>query len=603
MQVFGDQVQTAEPRALLHLLRHALAEVSESRASASDAQSHHVRWVDLLLRAGELWQGLADAELAERGHDAESPVTRLCALGTVALARAVWSSYRGVGVRTRWRSPVWIDRLLEQRLPASIDLHRAEGFAFYAVYPEQYAMAASREAGVLFPRETVIVGLRSIGTSLAAMVAAGAGARRLPWTARPVGPPFARRLVLSPALSRQLGKARNVAAVDEGPGLSGSSFAAVASARRAAGGPPEGLHLFPSHRGPPGPEANESSRDAWTHAERHSAELADVMLPRLQAWVEARLGGPVTLEELSGGAWRARHYPSPREWPPANARLERRKFLSRGAQGLHLLKFIGIGRYGEAPLQASRMLADAGFAPETLGSVHGFLLQRWLEHATPLDRLLGRGGEGGFEQRRLVQHLARYLAFRAARLPLESDARGAAPDELLAMARHNVRLALGASLASAIDGLRPPERLRPMYIDGRMHAWEWLVMGDRLLKVDGAEHCHSHDLVGPQDLAWDVVGASVELGLSGEAERELCHRLTLLTGRALPPESLRFHRLCYLAFQLGQATLGAQMNGGEAERLGTQAARYALQLRTLIEGLGPPRGDHTFDAGGLADRG
>jgi hypothetical protein len=586
MLVFGDQVQEEDPRELLRALRRAVVRMPASGAPGDAGCSAHAQRVDCLLGAGALWQGLADADFAALGHDAETTRSRLCALGTVALARAVWASHRGMIVRHGRDLSDWIDRLLAEQLPSRIDLHRPEGFAFYAVYPEQYATAASRLSTVLAQQGTVIVGLRTIGTSLAAMVAAGSGAQGLPWTARPVGPPFSRRLALSVQRSEQLRDARWVAAVDEGPGLSGSSFSAVANARLAAGGTAHGLHLFPSHPGPPGSQASDASRETWTHAQRHGATLEEVILPRLQSWVESRLECPVTLEDLSGGGWRARHYPSPQEWPATNARLERRKFLVRGRRGLHLLKFVGLGRYGEAPLQASRALSRAGFAPETLGSVHGFLLQRWCERAMPLDRVLLRGGGPQFDRRRLVEHLARYLAFRANHLPLDRAAHGAAPGRLLDMARHNVRLALGSDLAAALDRIRPPERLRPMWIDGRMHPWEWLVDGGEILKVDGVEHCQSHDLIGAQDLAWDVVGADVELGLTREACRELGLRLTQLTGRELPAASLGFHRICYLAFQLGQATLAAQMNEPEeARRLRARAEGYAGQLRSLLEPL------------------
>ena len=76
--------------------------------------------------------------------------------------------------------------------------------------------------------DTRVIGIRSIGTGLAAIVAAALGAKR-PFTVRPVGHPFSRELRIGDGLKEQLlaDPHASFAIVDEGPGLSGSSFAAV----------------------------------------------------------------------------------------------------------------------------------------------------------------------------------------------------------------------------------------------------------------------------------------------------------------------------------------------------------------------------------------
>jgi hypothetical protein len=89
-------------------------------------------------------------------------------------------------------------------------------------------------------------------------------------------------------------------------------------------------------------------------------------------------------------------------------------------------------------------------------------------------------------------------------------------------------------------------RSRPVHVDGRLHAWEWLVTpaGD-LLKIDAVDHSCGHDLVGCQDIAWDVAGAELELGLSPAETERLAQRL------GVAPGLLAIHRACYPAFQLG----------------------------------------------------
>ena len=84
---------------------------------------------------------------------------------------------------------------------------------------------------------------------------------------------------------------------------------------------------------------------------------------RLERWI-ADLTGPLEgpLEDLSGGAWRARRYAREADWPPVHAGQERRKFLARGRDGAWLAKFAGLGREGEETLARARALLTAAQA-------------------------------------------------------------------------------------------------------------------------------------------------------------------------------------------------------------------------------------------------
>ena len=142
---------------------------------------------------------------------------------------------------------------LEHRWPAEVELRVPEGYAFYALYPEAYIEAARRLSLKGAPR---VIGIRSIGTSLGAVVAAALDGPPAV-TVRPFGDPFARTIAIDPALERELldSKAHYII-VDEGPGQSGSSFARRRSmARSSAAYPPERIAVLPSHAGAPGPAA------------------------------------------------------------------------------------------------------------------------------------------------------------------------------------------------------------------------------------------------------------------------------------------------------------------------------------------------------------
>ncbi len=83
------------------------------------------------------------------------------------------------------------------------------------------------------------------------------------------------------------------------------------------------------------------------------------------------------------------------------------------------------------------------------------------------------------------------------------------------MVRRNITLGIVADAAERMTPRAVPTQLRPVAIDGKLHAWEWLVRLDgALIKSDAYDHHASHDLVGCQDTAWDIVGAAVELELT-----------------------------------------------------------------------------------------
>jgi hypothetical protein len=218
------------------------------------------------------------------------------------------------------------------------------------------------------------------------------------------------------------------------------------------------------------------------------------------------------------------------------------------------------------------------------GLCHGFLIHPWYDAA-----VLDPDDDG---RSRLVERAAAYLAFRAQAFPAD-EAHGASLDALFAMAAHNAGEALGPQAAEAVRDLGRARRhlgrrVRRIHTDNRMHVWEWLHLPDgRLLKSDGVDHSAAHDLVGCQDVAWDVAGFVAELGLS-DAEAETLSNAIEQAGTAVDRELVEALTPCYLAFQLGAFTMASQSaDAREADRLKGAAARYE---RSLAERLGqaPP---------------
>ncbi len=576
MLVYGDVECVETVEAKQEFIEAVLAQVGRLPPGIG----RHAALVTAFIATSELVQGIVDGEFQERGFDALSPAHERGTECLSLLACSILRSWRGRFAEAG--PPVSFLETLSGFDPSTpIRTKRPEGYAFYALYPESYLEAAARSG--LGP-ETRVIGIRSIGAGLGALVAAALGAPP-PFTVRPVGHPFRREVKIDPITARTLtaDKSATFAIVDEGPGLSGSSFGAVADWLEASGIPRGNIHFFPSHGGELGPQASDAHRDRWKAASRHIMGMDELLLRAqpphaLTAWVEDILGpldGP--LEDISGGAWRAKRYPDEASWPPANVQHERRKFLARAGGSAWLVKFVGLGETGMRKHRQAERLHAAGFTPEVAGYRHGFLVERWHENAHSLDQT-------SIARDHLVRKVGDYLGFRARHCSAR-DPQGASLTELCRMAHHNTRQALGAAAAAALNPAlaRAAElegQVRRVETDNRMHQWEWLVSGTRLIKADAIDHAVTHDLVGSQDIGWDIAGAVFELGLTPDEASSLCRIVERESGYPVLPELLRFLRPCYLAFQMGAHRMAADAIGGqEAARLQLAAERYAAFLR------------------------
>jgi hypothetical protein len=526
MLVYGDQTRELDPRELLaELARPAVG---------------HSALVGRFIVASELLAGLADA--AFTGRDARTPLTDAAMRACMGFARQIEQSWRGVAVE-----PVSLNELAGHRLPDSITCKRAEGYAYYALYPEMYLDAARCAPEV----DRRVIGIRTIGAGLAALVAVVTGAP-LPATVRPHGDPYRREVTVAPELIAEWIGGETVAIVDEGPGLSGSSFGCVADLLEDH--EVRAIEAYPGHGGDVGPMAQPRHRDRWRRMPRRHADFDVSIRPRLVRGIAELVGRVIGVEDLSGGAWRALRYSSEEDWPASVTHQERRKLLVHTGLGSYLARFVGLGSHGERALLRAQALHTAGFTPEPMGLVHGFLVERWQDLVRPL---------ASFDRSLLVERVGEYLAFRRSAF---REGTGADIEQLRAMARKN----------AGVDVPRPSSAPRRVEIDGRLHAHEWLVTPRGLLKADAYDHCCAHDLVGCQDIAWDVAGAIAELSLDPAEEARL------VAVCDVDREQLAFAKPCYAAFQLGRHALAIESSPpAEQARLQLEVDRYrALATRT-----------------------
>lgn len=532
--------------------------VSRSRGDRSVGEPG----VDRLLEAGDLACGLLDWAHGRRG-------------GVDDAGELEDASHDLVLAAARGRSiAAELERLSRFDLPGRVEVNAAlEGFAHQALDPDRYARAA-RYARVETPGPDRVIGIRSIGLPLAGMVAAALGPGAVLASVRPTGERHRRSLAIGPALRERLLAGRGAfAVVDEGPGLSGSTFAAVAGWLAGQGVPAARVAFFPGHGGDPGPRAGEDVRRIWRQARRYLAE------PDLGFLTEGSEG----VDDLAGGRWRYRLGLQPVSWPPADTRLERRKLIVERGGRQWLCKFAGLGALGRTKAARADRLAAAGLHPEVAGLERGFLTIEWHDGARPLGTC-----PDPLPRPELVSRLAEYLAARAA-MPPSDGGPGAPPAELLAMAARNTRVALGDEAGREVDRRwravvpRAAAAARPVGIDGRLQRWEWIALADgRLLKTDAVDHALGHDLVGEQDIAWDLAGAALEFELEpGELER--------VRGSTGDAELEEFYRVAYAAFHLGLFAMAESLaretgHDDEALRLAGEVRRYRRHLARLVAG-------------------
>lgn len=580
MLVYGDVEHienAAAVRASISRMMIACIEMQPSR-------QRHETLIRAFILTGELVQGLADQEFGRKGADDVSELQDAGAKLLRMQARAIMQSWRNGFAGVLSFPEDWTAKLESLSSADPVRMKRAEGYAFYALYPESYIEAAS--ISNLTPK-TVVLGIRSIGTGLAALVSAALGAEPA-YSLRPTGHPFKRCLRVTPALSKRILADRDTdfAIVDEGPGLSGSSFGCVADWLQANGVAPDRLHFFPSHTGEPGPHASGPHRTRWRDRPRHVISFDDVALKaqdpkhRLQTWADDIVGVVrSSWRDLSGGAWRSVRYRDPSYWPPSYMQMEKRKFLMEAEGGAWLVKFAGLCGSDVDKAQRGSLLSEAGFIPRIAGTCYGFIVEEWLD-GTPLDHR-------GASRRDIIDHLGRYLGFRARHLPARNG--GASIQKLCEMAVFNIAEAGGSDMAEKLRCMigtpeRLAGRLRRVDTDNRLHPWEWLTTTTgRIMKTDALDHNTAHDLIGCQDIAWDVVGACVEFEFSSK-ERD---RLADLIGREadcdLRDDVLKFFEPCYLGFQIGLwSQARASVDGAEAERTENTIERYLDRLRQLI---------------------
>jgi len=530
----------------------------EMRLDMAPAAPAHDFIVELLVDIGEAESAVADALLPDEDEDSQALSGWRDMAG--AIARAHVASLHGEPhevSRSIGRLRAALDELPCTTLPLSIDARAAEGFACYGLSPDQYSNAARQLLDREHPAAVFCLGLRSVGSILAHVVAAElqrAGVLTTVRSVRPHGHPFDRNLRIANSMKRTiLDEGTDLfAIVDEGPGLSGSSFAAAVDALVGLGIPPDRIVLVPSWDSSGERLNSERGRRVWGAHRRY------VGTPRHPY---------ARFEDLSAGAWRAKLFGGrEQDWPAVNPQHEREKYLQHDPATL--VKFAGLGKHGKRKLARAEALASEGFGAEPVKLEAGFLHCRWIK---------GHAWNAADVSAAALDRVAGYLAFVRGRFCLGTTDE---VDELKWMMSTNASEAGVMFRSSELPAVRSEETER-VAVDGRMLPYEWVVdSAARLMKVDGLDH-HADDFFpGCRDIAWDIAGFIVECALPAGAAVYLVDSYASRTRDAGVVRRLPFYTAAYLSYRMGYASLSADSVAmpADAEKFQRLYADYRRQL-------------------------
>lgn len=593
MIVYRSGERTASPaRWIARIERHL-------RRLLAVARAEHDEIRELLIELGALEAAVTDA-LHPEFDDAPgrgAPFHEATVRAAHAL-RLSWDGASAAQIAAALGDAAEQVRALPAALPAAVRASVPEGFAYYGLHPEGYVEAGRRLARDHRPRRAVCIGIRSIGATLGAAARAGLegeGCIVRSYTVRPRGHPFARRLELSDALRAELRAIPDALWVvaDEGPGLSGSSFAAVSSALAELGISEDRVVLLPSWAPDGARFVSDLARARWRRHRKVVVSFDEMFID--SGRLARALGDGEALVDISAGEWRRFWFAHARDWPATQPQHERRKYLAvpealadsvragapgalaRAArEGARVVKFVGLGRFGRQARDRAIRLSRGGWSPAPLALAHGFLASELVAGA-PLS--------ASAISPRVVDRVAAYVAFVAREFRTGACARR---DELLHMMQCNVGELLGAEHAAALRRVARLAGALPdtpaVALDARMSPHEWVCAGRSILKTDATDHHDDHFYPGAQDPAWDLAAAGVELALAPMERAALVARYRDCSGDARIAERVPFHRVAYLAHRAAYAALAADSLSGteEGERWRPVARHYAALLRRAI---------------------
>jgi hypothetical protein len=501
--------------------------------------------MDALLLAGEVECALSDCGRATAAQAQQ--ITDTLALQLVA------------GEDTDQEQLQLLAAVVADDLPERLRVSPPEGFAYYALHPGDFADAIDR---LETPGPVGVVGIRSVGTTLSAVALAALKSRGISSsriTVRPRGHPYDRTTQLQEeqvTWARELNRqGARFLVVDEGPGLSGSSFLSSAECLLQEEIGADRITLMGTRGVDP---SQLCARDA-------SARWTKFSWRQVPSRITRRFEGST---RLSGGLWRDLLLPDRNQQPACWPEMDTVKYWSR--DGHEVYKFEGFGEAGRKVRERASLLYDSGFSARAEDANDGMSSYRFIR---------GRALTKEALSTEVLDRLAAYCAFREKGFRSDCAANGLVEE----MAFFNYREETGRELPVSPGLFRTHS---PVICDGRMSPHEWIQCADgRLMKVDGCKDGDDHFLPGPTDIAWDLAGAIVEWDMDRDAAEYLLGKFRAKSGRST--EKVAGFVLAYGIFRASYCKMAWMGTAVEAEkpRLQSRYGFYRMKIEQAVQKL------------------
>ncbi len=528
--IFRDDSEMVSATCIASQMRHAVDRIREGNAASV---------LDSLILAGRL---------ESAAWDAEWPCSKECSTLTDKLARHLVST-----APTDASVEPLISTIVAQ-LPNSVRLSTPEGFSYYSLHPGDFADAA---ASMRSTESFALIGIRSIGTTLSAVALAQLQSRNALGsriTVRPLGHPFDRKTHFTGFqgdwIEKHKAQGSQFLVLDEGPGLSGSSFLSVAEGLSERGVSSDRITLIGTRECDPQELRLVNAAERWNR----------FTFRKVYSRLRDRFGAFIP---LSGDAWRKYFLGCEKNWPASWQMMESLRFFSPDRE--HIFKFEGLGASGAESLGRAHTINKAGFGPRVEDAGEG--IHRY-------DFVPGRPLMASDLSSEILDQLWSYCAFRAEEFESPTEC----GTELQNMVQFNFSQEFGREVALP-DGVYGTQAA--VIADCRMQPHEWIQSPNgRILKVDSAQHGNDHFLPGPTDFRWDLAGAIVEWDMSDDVTRTFCQRFRHHSGKSTT--DLPYFELAYCIFRLSYLKMAwsTTTNPAERKRLARGCAFYRRKAQT-----------------------
>lgn len=414
----------------------------------------------------------------------------------------------------------YFEKLTAAELPGKLKYKLDEGFLYRGYFPEGFFNSAEKFYNDFNPETVYCIGIRSIGISFSAAAAAfldDKGCKIHLVSLRTRGDYENRYISLNPKFLEKLNKNKNAfyLIIDEGSGLRGSSFDAVAEYLSSRGVNDEKI-IFLS--------TPSDVKERWNKYKKYVTTFNEL-------WIESgKLQELVSLDPII----------------PYSDK-EKLKFIAQNSLGKLLIKFIGLGEFGRSVYNKLKRLSDNEFIPQILAFKSGFLISNSII-GTPLLK--------DYRSRSFFRFAASYFMF------IENNfkcTQSKTSEEIFNMTKENIERSLGCEWSKKLLERKEDfiEHIRKdaCLIDRNIQPNKWIKAQGRYYKTDPFEDLADHIFPECLNITWNIASFIIEFNLDEDETSIFLNNFPSEKINRLK-EDIPFYSIAYCAFRLAHKQTG-----------------------------------------------